>query len=232
MILAVGLLGFAVAASAGDSCAEPPTPLDQVLGIHTVTGTLVTTVDPRSAGERAGLARCDIVAAVNGQELRHYATPEAFIDEMREAAMFSLADLGVWKYDAAARSYRQSTTQLKIPAQPKSRIGVTLQLAILVLEVADAGPAARAGLTPGDFIDEINDEDVTSLKSIIDVDQRINGALSRDGSVKLTLVRWQPLDAADGPRLTYTNRRQVTVQAQPSARAATSAERASGATPH
>src|SRR6266545_3701333 len=52
------------------TCADPPTQLDEILGVRTAPGAFVMNVEPGSPADKVGLDVCELIAGFNGQEFR------------------------------------------------------------------------------------------------------------------------------------------------------------------
>lgn len=193
MFLTAALTASAASTEKRLGCPDAPPLLDRILGIQATPGAFVLDIKPGSPAEKAGLARCDFIVSFNGYDLRHYSELQPFLYSLREAAMLSSANLEVWKYDAATESYRPYKTRLRLPARFGTLAGFDTTFQIMVLEVPEGSAAARAGIKPWDFIDEIDGEKVSNMRSIIEIDQKVSEAAAGDAGVRLTLARWKPI---------------------------------------
>jgi S1-C subfamily serine protease len=167
--------------------------LDQLLGIESVPGAFVSKVEPDSPAAVAGLATCDVIAALNGNGLRTFINQQAFRAMARESAMFADALLAVWKFDPPTESYHSAIADFVLPAELGAREGLATGFAVIVVDVSEASPAAAAGIKRWDFIDRVDGELVSNMRNVIELDKRVNDALSHNGKVRLTLGRWKPV---------------------------------------
>ena len=188
------------------SCAEVPVHMDEVLGIRALPGAFVMDIAPGSPAEQAGLEVCDLIAGFDGQDFRGYGNAAAFVGAMREAAMFTGADLEVWRQSSLSKAYVQNRFNVRIPLQRGAKIGIDVTFQVLVLGVVKAGPADVAGVRPGEFIHQVNGQQVSQMRSVIELDQQISAAARDDGKVLLTLARWQPMKGSDAYKTTFTTR--------------------------
>jgi S1-C subfamily serine protease len=179
--------------TAGMTESPAPTRLDEVLGLKTAPGAFIIEVNPGSAAEQAGLDVCQLIAAFNNQAFRDYGDSAGFVAALREAAMSSGAGLQVWKSSDSGRTYERDRTRVRIASQPEAKIGMSITLQVLVVAVIKRGPADVAGVEAGEFIDQVNGQRVSNMRSIADLDQRISEAADHDGEVRLTLARWKPV---------------------------------------
>lgn len=169
------------------SGADPPAHLDLVLGVRSAPGAFVMSVDPGSPAEQVGLDVCDLIAGFNDQDFRSYGALAAFASAMREAAMFSGADLLVWRSSDSGRTYHQDRLRLRIPLKPGAKIGASITFQVLVSSVVKGGPADVGGVRAGEFMDQVNGLKVSEMRSISELDQRISALANQDGKVLLTL---------------------------------------------
>jgi S1-C subfamily serine protease len=129
---------------------------------------VVSSVEPGSPGAKAGLARGDVVEAVNG-------TPIESAEEYR----FRMRDLGIGataKLDVV-RGSRRASVQLRtvelgperVQALVSARTGIEIGEAtsrgerfVVAAGVRKGSPAARVGIRPGDLVREVNSQEVTT----------------------------------------------------------------------
>ena len=187
-------------------CVEAPVHLDEVLGIRALPGAFVMNVTPGSPAEQVGLEVCDLIAGFDGQDFRGHGNAAAFVRAMREAAMFTGTDLNVWKQSGLNKVYLQNRFRIRIPLQAGVRIGVDVTFQVLVLDVVKDGPADLAGVRAGEFIHQVNGQQVMNMRSVIELDQQISAAAGDDGKILLTLARWRPMKGSDAYRTTFTTR--------------------------
>ncbi len=157
--------------------------LAQTFGLSEPTGALVSSVEPGSAAESAGLQPGDVVLAVDGLKVNESADLPRIIGEKRPGTEIQL---DIWR---DGRSVRVTATLDEMqpdvvasaePAQPRQgediggRLGLTAraltnsessQLGIRggVRVESVSGPAANAGLRTGDVILALNNQPVTTM---------------------------------------------------------------------
>jgi serine protease Do len=165
-------------------------------------GALVSFVDPDGPAKKAGIKPGDVVLEVNGKLVEQSAE---LSNAIAAIAPGSEAKLAVWR-GGKQQNLKVHVEQLDEPetrtakTQPsrKSEEGAKLGLVVrplsreekqsagtegsLVVEGVD-GPAARAGLQPGDVILAINDHDVRTTR-----DLRAEAAKLRSGDAAALLV--------------------------------------------
>jgi regulator of sigma E protease len=153
-----------------DDSKKPPEVLDvtlqpkamRELGLAVKAGPIVA-VRPDSPAQKAGLAPGDLIVEIDGQpigdplSLSQRLTPKSSSDEP--------VTLTVERRDKQDRPTRRSATvQLELPLQSPlhtainpfsiESIGVAFQVTLEVAEIAEDGPAAKAGIAPGDVLTE------------------------------------------------------------------------------
>jgi serine protease Do len=157
-------------------------PLSQSFGMTTPHGALVSAVEPKSPGERAGLKPGDIITSVNGRSIDHSADLPAVISQLTPGTE---ARLGVW-HDKKATEVMIKTVLLEdTPAQAAKNSsedgGGKLGLAVrplkpdeqqelhtrgrLVVEEV-TGPALAAGLQAGDVLLGVNGSGVSTVADL------------------------------------------------------------------
>jgi membrane-associated protease RseP (regulator of RpoE activity) len=181
---------------------SPTSPAEQEgaeLGVLTAPspggGVLVQRIDPASAAARAGIAPGDYILSVNGQQTTDPNELRAQIDQFAPGQQVQIE---VWRNGQR----REVDVTLGRPhatgyrGEPREEqasqdwLGVALGRAddgegVQITDIHPAGPAAFAGLRPGDVVQRIDEEPVASPE---DVTQAI--AKRRPGSdVQLTILR-------------------------------------------
>lgn len=170
--------------------------LARSLGIETVRGVLVNSVDPGGPAERAGVRAGDIITAVNGvrvndaNSLRNHiaeTTPGTEItitvlrDGREQQLRARLTELPADKDTGSTTSGDGRPEQLGVTVEPLTpEIAQQLGLrrntqGLVVTDVDSAGPAAEAGIQPDDVIVEVNHQPVKSAADL-------RAALRRSGS--------------------------------------------------
>lgn len=156
--------------------------LAQNFGLDKPGGALVSSVEPSSPAEKAGLQPGDVVLGVNGQKVDNSADLPRIIGEQKPGTVVRLS---VWR-DRKARevnvtlgeqagekvaamgspdkknpsaSGKLGVTGRALTAQEAARLGVP---GGVVVESVN-GPSAKAGLQPGDAIVGVNNQAITSI---------------------------------------------------------------------
>ncbi len=174
-----GYLGVGIQALTAD--------LRQSLGASGEGGVLVTEVQPESPAAKAGVLRGDIVVELGG---KHVDSPQRFRNAIAQAGVGTKVALVVQrqgknqKLDAElAEAPDPTTAQAGAPQKPGARglevLTLTPALAqqheipaelhgLIIADVHDESPAARAGLRPGDVILEVNRKAVSKSSELLD----------------------------------------------------------------
>ena len=152
--------------------------LAQTFGLPEPVGALISSVEPGSAADRAGLKSGDVVLAVDGTRVAESADLPRLIGERRPGTDIGLE---IWR-DGAKRAVRARLDEMQTglaqagPANEKESVGkLGLQGRALtrdeaaqfgvqggILVEAARDPAARFGIREGDVILAINNQPVTS----------------------------------------------------------------------
>jgi Do/DeqQ family serine protease len=180
----------------------------QSLDLKEIRGVIVSSVQPGSAAESAGLRQGDVILSLNGaavndsNELRNHIAStqpgsDVTLDVLRDGRQQQLrARLGEYKAPAAEGERAEAgdgggggagSGKLGVAVEPLTpEIARQLQLkpgeqGVVVGEVDPAGPAADAGLQQGDVIEQVNRQPVRSASDVA-------SALQRAGSRPVLLL--------------------------------------------
>ena len=152
------------------------------LGLSTAQGTLITAVNPKGPGARAGLKPGDVILSVNG---RVVASPEALKYLLATQTLNSTVKIAVFRKGQAIEAELPIEAPPENPARDTALIqgmnpfsgakvenispavaeeldGLRRDAGVVVVDVVQ-GNAARLGLRTGDIILSINGEEVTSV---------------------------------------------------------------------
>jgi serine protease Do len=156
--------------------------LATTFGLGRPHGALVSMVEPKSPGERAGLVPGDVITSVNGHEIEHSSDLPAVISALPPGTD---AKLGIW-HDHKAADIKVHTVLLEdepaLAAKSSSEDdGGKLGLEVRPLEpdeqrqlhtrgrlvVEEAtGPALAAGVQPGDVVLGVNGAGVNNITDL------------------------------------------------------------------
>lgn len=155
--------------------------LAESFGLKSPAGALVSAVESGSPAEKAGIAPGDVVLKVDDREVKRTLDLSGYVADMKPG---TTAKLEVWR-KGAAHTLTVTTGAMKAantasagsPAEDNSRLGLAvrelspdelrqahLQGGLLVEDVT--GPAARAGIRPGDVVLAANG---TAVKGVSDL---------------------------------------------------------------
>ncbi|MBB5190304.1 serine protease Do [Silvimonas terrae] len=158
--------------------------LAQSFGLKTPTGALVSGVEPDSPGAKAGLKAGDIVLKLNGKTVENSSELPPAVANLAPGAD---AAMQVWRngktVDITAKvgEAKDAKVASANPAQDHGRLGLAVRplspdekqesgIATGLVVEQVAGPAAQAGIEPGDVVLAINGTNVTNadqLKSLV-----------------------------------------------------------------
>jgi serine protease Do len=150
-------------------------------GMKTPQGALVSSVDGNGPAAKAGLQPGDVILSVNGSPVVDSADLPSQVAGMKPG---TVADVQVWR-DKATKNLKVTIGALsdakvastETPAQEQGRLGVAVRPLTpqeksgtslthgLLVQQAD-GPAASAGVQPGDVILAVNGNPVTSVDQL------------------------------------------------------------------
>ncbi|MGG1944810.1 DegQ family serine endoprotease [Trinickia sp. NRRL B-1857] len=153
-------------------------------GLQKPAGALVSSVDPGGPAAKAGLQAGDVILAVNGNAVNDStdlpsqiasmkpgskATLDVWRDKSKKQVTVTLGSLSETKVaDASAQASEQGRLGVAVrPLTPQERNGSSLSHGLLVQQAS--GPAASAGIQPGDVILAVNGRPVTSVQQLREV---------------------------------------------------------------
>ncbi len=165
----------------GITVQEVNAPLAQSFGLDRPRGALVSSVEPNSPGEKAGLKPGDIILSYDGKPIERSGDLPVLVGQ---APAGSRAPVEVWR-DHASKSLTLATAEgnsdAKTASSDKSAEGGRLGLAVRPLTPEErreinarggvlveqvSGAAERAGVMPGDVVLAINGKAVTSVDDL------------------------------------------------------------------
>jgi serine protease Do len=165
-------------------------------GLEKPQGALVSGVAPESPAAKAGVESGDVILKFDGREVKHSSDLPPLVSEVAPGARASLQiwrdgkarDLTVTVGDSpgqktasSAGSADQGKLGLAVrPLTPDERQQGGVQGGLLVENAA--GPAARAGIQPGDVVLALNGRPVQSV-------EQLRGLLARSGKQVAVLVQ-------------------------------------------
>jgi serine protease Do len=162
-------------------------------GLARPDGALVSSVDPKGPAAKAGLQPGDVILSVNGAPVSDSTTLPSQIASMKPG---SRADLQIWRDKAkknvtvtlAALSDGQSSASADAPVEqgrlgvavrplsPQERNATSLTHGLIVQQAN--GPAASAGIQPGDVILAVNGRPITSADQLRDAVKNAGNSLA------------------------------------------------------
>src|SRR5262245_37241798 len=157
----------------------------QSLGLKEVRGAVVSDVSPGSPAEKAGVKRGDVIVSVDGVNVDDGNTLRNRIASTRPG---STVALGLVR-DGSAKTLRVELRELAperasaekaepaeggrlglsvrpLTSEDARELGLESRSGLLVADVDPAGPAAAAGLQPGDVIEEVNRKPVKDASEL------------------------------------------------------------------
>jgi serine protease Do len=156
--------------------------LAQSFGLSTPHGALVSTVEPKSPGDQAGLKPGDVITSVNGVNIDHSYDLPAVISALPPGTQ---AHLGIWHDKKATEAMVKTVILEDSPAQAARSAGEDgggkLGLAVRPLEPNEqkelhtkgrlvveevSGPALAAGLQAGDVVLGVNGAGVATVADL------------------------------------------------------------------
>ena len=189
------------------------------LGLKSVSGVIISSVTPDSAADRAGLKRDDIIKSFNGQPVQDINSLRNHVADLGPGATATLGidrdgkdrEVSV-KLDelSAARSANDDSSSSSSNQGDKAALGISVEpltpeLAqragvsrgthgMVIDDVNPDSRAADAGLQPGDVIEEVNRQAVSSvdeLKAAVkkSADRPVLMLVNRQGQERFVTVR-------------------------------------------
>ncbi|HRC71468.1 MAG TPA: DegQ family serine endoprotease [Candidatus Competibacter sp.] len=159
--------------------------LAQSFGLDKPRGALVGQVLADGPAQKAELKTGDIIVAFNGQPVQHSSDLPLLVGRTRPGASAALTVVREGKEHTLNAKIEQLPDEAKLQPAPNDkaptadRLGLTVVdlppekrkqggSGVLVKEIAD-GPAASAGIRPGDIISRINNVDVSDAGQFADL---------------------------------------------------------------
>jgi len=156
-------------------------PLADSFGLATPDGALISRIKPHSAAARAGLQAGDVILKCNGVTIRRAGDVSALIGVAKPDDSLAFA---IWRGGQALEINAQmSQANPDDAAMPESsnRLGITVKVLSPderkaanvsrgLIIISSAGPAAKAGILPGDLLLSVNGtpiEDVGQLHTSV-----------------------------------------------------------------
>ena len=152
-------------------------------GLKSTQGALVSAVEPNSAAARAGIQAGDVVLTANEQTIEQ---PADLVRAVGDAKPGAGIKLKVWRQGTAremvarlgeAAPEQAAANDEQQPVQPSAKFGLSVRPlsgeekqqigargGLVVEDVA--GPAAAAGIVPGDVILAVNNQPVNSIAEL------------------------------------------------------------------
>ncbi|KIG12260.1 HtrA protease/chaperone protein [Enhygromyxa salina] len=188
-------------------------------GFEDQAGILVQDVVPDGPAERAGVRSGDIITSINDQAT---STVTAFRRDIADQQPGSTMRLKVWRDGktetleaklAAAQAQAQVGDAPATATREPPKLGVALQditpklqqalrlgqsSGVLITHVQPGSPASKAGIRPGDILEQVGDEQVQDAARAVrlltdaDLEQGVRLRVSRDGQGRFVLVKVKP----------------------------------------
>jgi len=168
--------------------------LAESFGLDRARGALVSAVEPGSPAEKAGIRSGDIILAVDGRPVAESIDLPRIIGETRPGAATTLqlwrtgatrevsATVAEWPAERVASAGGESAPQtgkLGLAVRPLTDAErKSLQIDGGVMVEAAEGPAAQAGVRPGDVILALNNENVDSIDDLRRLAEKSKGSVA------------------------------------------------------
>ncbi len=176
--------------------------LAKALGLVVADGALVAQVSPGSPAERAGITRGDLIRSFDGKPIRKLSDlsravagtevgKEVSVELLRDGASVTakidveVLDAGATPRAGGAPGSGAESLGMRVAnldAELRERLELGDVSGVAVVEVAPEGPAAHAGIQPGDVILEADRKPVTSVAEL-------ESRIAAGGDSVLLLVR-------------------------------------------
>jgi Do/DeqQ family serine protease len=160
--------------------------LAKSLGLSSVSGAIVSNVEPGSPAAAAGLKRGDVITALNGEAvkdgnvLRNHIAQQlpgtevnltVLRDGREQQLKAKLAELHVQGEQNTGEDSSGKSGEFGLAVEPLTRdraqqLGVRAKSGLVVSDVEPGSRAADAGLRPGDVIEEVDRRPVTSADEL------------------------------------------------------------------
>lgn len=182
--------------------------LADALGVEAQTGAIVSSVEPGTPADDAGLAAGDVIVAVNGESVEGSADLRRMIglrrpgnevevgyvrDGERHVAEVELADAGGQRVTARERSGSDALAGVRLSTLDRSHPAWGEVEGVVVSEITPGSRAARAGLEADDVITVVNRQPVETIRDIDRALEDAPGAVAlqiwRDGRTMLIVLR-------------------------------------------
>ena len=187
------------------------------IGLGSATGVLVSAVEPDSPAAKAGLQAGDVIVQFNGTKIDKVSDLPRLVGNTKPGSKVSLTIFRRGKQQQLAITVADVPTDESQLAQASEESGATANAKTLGLRVTDltaaqkkalgvrggvqvaeaSGPAARAGMRPGDVVLAIANTEVASVKDFeaalakADQSKPVNVLVRRDEWAQYLLIRPQ-----------------------------------------
>lgn len=161
--------------------------LAQALGMPEKKGALVTNVLPGLAAEKAGLQRGDVILEYDGAPIKDVRDLQRRVARTAQGKKVKIKILREGKDETVTAAVGEFTQEVLVRREetpeppPKDVLGLTLEQVtpesakkfklpveegVVVTEVNEGSPAARAGVRPGDLLTEVDQQPVKTLEEV------------------------------------------------------------------